>query len=79
MKFFLYIPGAGRLWLPGKKSHDMSLGCSQLHFFQGGCHSLIGTPVENPDQMTIVDLQQNHLQKRSTLQNNSSTEIFFMQ
>ena len=55
------IPGAGWFLLMGKVTHDVALGSGQLHFLQFRRHGLVGTPVEDPDEMTQVILQNDHL------------------
>ena len=53
MEGFFQIPGTGRLRLPGKKTHDVSLGCSEVHFFKSRGHGLVGTPVQDPGIMAV--------------------------
>ena len=63
-EFFLNILGAGGLFAHGKKSHDMSLGRGQIHFFQSPCNGLVGTPVQDPGLVTVMLFQCAHLLNR---------------
>ena len=76
---FFQIPGTGRLFLPGKKSHDMSLGSGELHFFQRRRHGLVGTPMQDTGIMTVILLQNDHLLKCSKLRNYITTAPIRMQ
>ena len=79
MEFSLDIPGTGRFLLIGKESHDPALGGSEIHFLQGGGHGLVSTPVEDPDEMSIFVVQNDHLLKRSLLRIYFSTMAIRMQ
>ena len=57
MKSFFYVPAARRLLPVGKVTHNMSLGCRQIHFSQRVGHRLIRTPVQYPQQMSVMLLQ----------------------
>ena len=63
----------------GQKTHDPSLGGSEVHFLQGGSHGLVGTPVQDPDKMAVFLVQNDHLLKGSVLRNYSNTGWFWMQ
>ena len=41
----------------GQISHNSPLGSSQPHLSQGICHDLVRTPMENPDPVSIVMVQ----------------------
>ena len=79
MEFGFNIPGARRVLLMGKESHDPSLGGSEIHCLQSGSHGLVGTPVENSDEVAIFIVQNDHLPKRSLLQIYSNTTRIRMQ
>ena len=61
LKFFLDVPGAGRLGLMGQIAHNMSLGSGQFHGFQCAGHRLIGAPMEDPEHVSIMVIQKDHL------------------
>lgn len=67
MEGFLNIPGAGGLFLTGQKTHNVTLGSGEVHVIKGCSHSLIGTPVQDPGQMAVMELQNDHLLKCSVL------------
>lgn len=61
LEFRLDIPWAGGLLLVGQKAHDMPLGSGQIHGFQRVGHGLVGAPVQDPDQMSVMVSQKDHL------------------
>ena len=61
LKFRFQIPGAGCFLGMGQIGHNPTLGSGQLHFLQFRRHGLVGTPVEDPDEMSQVILQNDHL------------------
>ena len=61
MEGFLNILGAGGRFAMGKKTHDMPLGSGQIHGFQRVGHGLVGAPVQDPDQMSVMVSQKDHL------------------
>ena len=67
MEHLFNIPGAGWHIPVGKVTHDAALRRRQFHADKGVCHSLIRTPVKDPDPVTVMPFQKQHLQKRSTL------------
>ena len=55
------IPGTGGLFGMGQVGHNVSLGTGKFHGFQGGVHGMMGTPVQDPNQKSVMGFQQNHL------------------
>ena len=76
MKFRLDIPGTGRFLLMCNEAHNAALGGGEVHFFQCSGHGLVGTPVQDPDEMAVMNIQMNHLQKCSVLQIILAQRIF---
>jgi len=60
---FFHIPRTWWLRLSGQISHNVSLSGSQFHIFQRPGHDLVDTPMEDPQQIAVVDLQSDHLLK----------------
>ena len=79
VEFGFNVTGTGWFLLMGQETHDPSLGGSEVHFLQGGGHSLIGTPMQDTDIMAIFVYQNGHLLKGSVLQNYCNTGCFLMQ
>ena len=61
LEFRFDIPGAGGLLLVGQVAHDVALGGGKLHLFQSAGHGLVGTPVQDPQHMSVVVVQKDHL------------------
>ena len=57
MKCLLNIPAAGWLLPVGEIAHNMSLCRGQIHFAQCTRYRLIRTPVQYPQQMSVMLLQ----------------------
>ena len=61
LEFGFDIPGTGRGIPVGEISHNVSLGSRQLHGFQRAGHGLIGAPVQDPEHVSVVVIQKDHL------------------
>jgi len=42
-------------------AHDVALGSGKLQLFQSAGHGLVGAGMENPDEMSVMGFQRDHL------------------
>ena len=62
LEFGFDVPGAWGRFPVGKISHNVSLSSCQIHGFQSVGHGLIGAPVQDTQHVSIVVIQNHHLQ-----------------